>query len=196
MITMRLFGSIALLGILLYLGACSTERRDWRSAQAADTIESYGQFLTRHPEGELAADARARIAQLAEERDWKRAVQLDTAAAYERFLSQHPNGRWSQEARIRAETFVLSDSLPSGPRDAFHVQLGAFGSERGARDAWNRLRERFHGELHGLTADVAIAETGSGVLYRLQARVPDESAARELCAVLVSQGQPCVVVLP
>lgn len=182
------------------LAACGAERSDWRTAQAADSVESYGRFLERHPEGQLAAEARTRISQLTEERDWKRAVQIDTASAYERFLVQHPNGRWAQEARIRAETFVLSDTLPgmssAPPARSYHVQLGAFGSELAAREEWRRLAEQFHGELHGLTPDVSVARTPSGSLYRLQARVPDEPAARELCGALERQGQGCVVVFP
>lgn len=189
--------AVTVLLIAAYFGACSSERRDWRSAQAADTIESYGRFLEKHPEGQLAADARARVRQLAEDRDWKRATQVDTASAYERFLAQHPNGRWSQEARIRAETFMLSEGVPGTASAGIHyVQLGAFGSEASAQDEWQRLRRRFHGELHGLSPDFVAAETSSGRLFRLQARVPDEAAARELCEELKRQGQPCVVVLP
>jgi cell division septation protein DedD len=188
--------TVGLLVVVLAIVACSSEGRDWRSAQGADTIESYGRFLSKHPEGELAADARARIAQLTEERDWTRTVQLDTASAYERFVAQHPNGRWAQEARIRAETFALTDSVPGTTSAAFHIQLGAFGSERGAREEWERLRGKFHGELHGLSADIRIAETESGDLHRLQARVADEATARELCAALRRESEPCVVVLP
>jgi hypothetical protein len=187
--------------VAVSFASCSAERRDWRSAQSADSIESYGRFLSRHPEGQLAAEARTRIAQLTEERDWKRAMQIDTASGYERFLAQHPSGRWAQEARIRAETFVLSDTLPgmssaARPDGTYHVQLGAFGSEFAAREAWRRLVEQFQGELHGLTPDISAAQTASGSLYRLQARVPDEPAARELCGALERQGQGCAVVLP
>ncbi|MGH8285913.1 MAG: SPOR domain-containing protein [Steroidobacteraceae bacterium] len=208
MILLRPVGLIGLLGIALFLGTCSSERRDWRSAQAADTIESYGRFLGEHPEGELAADARARIEQLAEERDWKRAMELDTANAYERFLSQHSSGRWAQEARIRAESFVLSEDgagsaqPPSSAapdatrRDGFNVQLGAFGTEDGARAEWQRLVGRFSAELRGLSADISAADTSAGSLYRLQVGVADEAAARTLCAALARQKQACVVVLP
>jgi hypothetical protein len=187
---------VVLIGIAACLGACSSEHRDWRSAQSADTLESYGRFLSEHPEGELAADARTRMAQLAEERDWTRAMQADTAGAYERFLAQHPNGRWAHEARIRAETFVLSDGVPGTSDQGFHVQFGAFATERNAHEEWQRLLERFHGELHGLSGEVSAAETSAGALYRLQARVVDEAAARELCGALSRQGQACLVLAP
>lgn len=89
------------------LSGCSREQRDWRSAEGADSLEAYDHFLERHPEGSLATQARARVAQLTEERDWQRASAADTADAYRRFLDQHSNSKWSQEARIRAENFSL-----------------------------------------------------------------------------------------
>lgn len=210
---LRAVAAIAVVSIALTLG-CSSERRDWRSAQAADTIESYGRFLASHPEGELAADARLRITQLAEERDWKRAVEADTAHAYERFLASHPNGKWSQEARIRAESFLLAESVPAAPgRGAaniepprmppppppaatFSVQLGAFGSDDAARREWQRLVARFPTELRALAPEIVPVDAAERRLHRLQAAVEDEAAARALCAVLARERQACVVVLP
>lgn len=100
------------LGMIVLVGvtACSREQRDWRAAQAADTIEAYDQFIARHPDSERITQARNRLEQLAEERDWKRATDADNPAAYREFLVQHPNGRWAQEARIRIESFALAQS--------------------------------------------------------------------------------------
>jgi hypothetical protein len=100
---------LVLLTITLAAGVsgCSREKQRWRSAQAADSVESYELFLEQHPDGALATQARARIEQLIEERDWQLASRADTADAYRRFLTQHPKGKWSQEARIRLENFSL-----------------------------------------------------------------------------------------
>lgn len=95
------------IAVLCAVSGCSREQRDWRSAQSADSLEAYDQFLERHPEGQLATQARTRLLQLTEERDWQRASTSDTADAYKRFLNQHPSGKWSQEARIRSENFAL-----------------------------------------------------------------------------------------
>ena len=38
---------------LLVLCGCSREKSDWRSAQAADTSESYEQFISEHPDSSL-----------------------------------------------------------------------------------------------------------------------------------------------
>jgi hypothetical protein len=93
--------------LLLLVASCSREQQDWRSAEAADTIESYGQFIQRHPESELTTQARMRVMQLGEDRDWQRAGSADTADAYRQFIAQHPTGKWIQEARIRLENFSL-----------------------------------------------------------------------------------------
>jgi outer membrane murein-binding lipoprotein Lpp len=73
---------VAVLLATAMLAACSREKIDWKSAEAADTVESYDHFLDRHPDGELATQARARVAQLNEDRDWKRAAAADTVDAY------------------------------------------------------------------------------------------------------------------
>ena len=105
----RAAGGARLLGLtaLLLIAGCSRERIDWKSAEAADTIQSYNRFLERHPDSELAPQARARMAQLTEDKDWQRAVAADTVAAYEDFLSRHSAGKWAEEARIRIESFAL-----------------------------------------------------------------------------------------
>jgi cell division septation protein DedD len=110
------------------VGGCSHESRDWHSAQAADTIESYEAFVNEHPASKRASEAQARVAQLTEERDWQRASSTDTADAYRQFLAAHPQAKVAAEARIRIENFGLSGgaaasnpgAAPSGapPADA------------------------------------------------------------------------------
>jgi len=93
--------------LLLLIAGCSREQQDWRTAEASDTIESYGRFIEHHPESELIRQARTRITQLGEDRDWQRTGSADTADAYREFIAQHPSGKWTQEARIRMESFSL-----------------------------------------------------------------------------------------
>jgi cell division septation protein DedD len=115
MLTFRA-GKVAALAVLLSLGAaCSREQQDWRSAEAADTVQGYSQFVERHPESELVTEARTRVAQLSEDHEWSQASHTDTADAYRQFLAEHPNGKWSQEARIRIQNFALNGLPPAGP---------------------------------------------------------------------------------
>lgn len=95
------------------LAGCSREQQDWKSAQAADTVEAYGDFIAKHGDSDLAAQARARSAQLVEERDWQRISTADTLEGYQQFVAQHPNGKWTSEARIRIENFTLAGDAPA-----------------------------------------------------------------------------------
>jgi len=94
--------------MLIAASGCSHEKRDWHSAQAADTIEAYEEFVKEHPKSARTSEAEARVAQLSEDRDWQRASSTDTADAYRQFLTAHPQAKSAQEARIRIENFGLS----------------------------------------------------------------------------------------
>jgi hypothetical protein len=207
---------------LLALSACSREKSDWRSAQAADTAESYEQFVAAHPDSSLVATARERLVQLAEEKDWRNAAGLDTPAAYQQFLAQYPNGKWAREAQIRVENFALSAagssaaaapapaagaagegaSVPEAPPvtamggAGFGVQLGAFSSAERANAEWKKLQAEAAGTLDGLEPRVVVGESAGKTIYRLQAEVRDEAQARAICGGLKVANKPCVPVLP
>lgn len=204
---------------LLLLSGCSREKSDWRSAQAADTPESYEQFIGAHPDSPRVATARERLAQLAEERDWRNAAALDTREAYQQFLAQYPNGKWAREAQIRIENFALgngaaaappppagapgeSASVPEAPpagaggSSGFGVQLGAFSSADRANAEWKKLQAEASGTLDGLEPRVVVGDSGGKTIYRLQAEVRDEAQARAVCGGLKVAKKPCVPVLP
>ena len=127
MITVSAQG-MTLVALLATLAAgCSRELQDWRSAEAANTSEAYARFLDQHEGSEFAAQARARIAALAEERDWQRTDATGTVDGYRAFLAQHPHGKWSEEARIRIEGF----SLGSAPRTERQAQPKVAASRTG-----------------------------------------------------------------
>jgi len=100
---------------LLALAAC-TDRREWRTAQAADTLEAYESYLAANPAGEYAPLAQRRLQELKEQRDWRIATEIDTADAYRSFIDAHPKGRWVREARIRIQNFLL-DPMPPAVED-------------------------------------------------------------------------------
>jgi hypothetical protein len=118
-------GRIARLALLAALCACSSEQQDWRSAEGADTSEAWGRFIEQHPDSELAAQARARIAQLAEELDWQHASALATAQGYRQFLGHHASGSHAEEARIRIEAFALGSAPRTTPQTPEEVAAGS-----------------------------------------------------------------------
>jgi cell division septation protein DedD len=208
---------------LLALSACSREKSDWHSAQAADTTESYQQFITSHPDSTLTVTARERLGQLAEDKDWRSAAGADTLDAYQQFIAQYPGGKWAHEAQVRIENFA-SNPPPSGAAAAtastptaagagapapavpaaaaddagsgFGVQLGAFSSAERANDEWKKLQKESAGTLDGLAPRVVVGESSGKAIYRLQAEVRDEAQARAICGGLKVAKKPCVPVIP
>jgi cell division septation protein DedD len=104
--------------LLLGAGGCSRQQSDWEKTRAANTTDSYEQFLKRYPNGEFTAQAKARVKELYEERDWQKARDADTQDAYQAFLKQYPEGKWTEEARIRVENFTLAQAPPTAPTAA------------------------------------------------------------------------------
>jgi cell division protein FtsN len=203
---------------LFVLAGCSREKSDWRSAQAADTSESYEQFIAEHSESTLVASARERLEQLSEDRDWRSAAALDTAEAYQQFLAQHPGGKWAKEARVRIDNFGQPAAASTAPANAtgaagegasvpvpdaaaeassgFGVQLGAFSSAERANAEWTQLKAQAAGTLDGLEPRVVVGEASGKTIYRLQAQVRDEAQARAICGGLKVAHKPCVPVIP
>jgi cell division protein FtsN len=108
--------------VLLAVGGCSRQQSDWEKTRAANTTDSYEQFLKKYPSGEFTAQAQARVKELYEERDWQKARDADTQEAYQAFIKQYPEGKWTEEARIRVENFTLaqapSNAAPAGAETA------------------------------------------------------------------------------
>jgi cell division septation protein DedD len=220
-----LVNSIALLALSLFaLTGCSREKGDWRSAQAADSPESYQQFIDEHPESTYVASARERLQQLAEEKDWRAAAEADSAEAYQQFIAQYPSGKWAKEARVRIDAFssqggAAASTIPAAPdpssssaaspapadapaaapaivASGFGVQLGAFSSAERANEEWKKLQGDAAGMLDGLAPRVVVGESSGKTIYRLQAEVRDEAQARAICGGLKVAKKPCVPVIP
>jgi cell division protein FtsN len=108
--------------LLLGMAGCSRQQSDWEKTRAANTTDSYEQFIKKYPSGEFTAQAQARVKDLYEEGDWQKARDADTQEAYQAFLKQHPEGKWTEEARIRVENFTLaqapSNATPAGTETA------------------------------------------------------------------------------
>jgi len=112
MVTKKTF-LVVCCAVVLGLSGCSRQQSDWEKARAANTTDSYEQFLKKYPSGEFTAQAQARVKDLYEEHDWQKARDADTPEAYQAFLKQYPEGKWTEEARIRVENFSLAQA-PSG----------------------------------------------------------------------------------
>jgi len=80
-------------------------------------------------------------------------------------------------------------------RDAvvhYAVQLGAFSSTANARAQWRQLSAKFRPQLRGLTGHVVPVMLSGRRLYRLEAGVTSQAAARRLCRQLQQRSQGCL----
>ncbi|MEJ7925528.1 SPOR domain-containing protein [Sphingobium sp. AN641] len=99
-------------------------------------------------------------------------------------------------ARVSAPVADETAARPAGPvakavPAGSMIQLGAYGSESGAKDAWGRLSKRF-AYLAPLAMVVEPAEVGGSTVYRLRARAGAQSST--LCGRLKVAGESCLVV--
>ena len=111
--------------VALSLVGCSRETDDWRSAQAADTVAAYEQFLHQYPASSHATEATTRVTQLAEDEAWQLATSQDTQAGYQQFAARYPDGKWAQEARVRIENFALTPPSTDTPAAVMANMSGA-----------------------------------------------------------------------
>lgn len=71
------------------------------------------------------------------------------------------------------------------------IQLGAYGSAAGAKDAWSRLSKRF-AYLAPLAMTVEPAQVGGGTVYRLRASAGGQASV--ICGKLKVAGESCLMV--
>lgn len=96
----------------------------------------------------------------------------------------------SVTARVTDETAVKPVAAPRVTGGAM-VQLGAYASASGAKDAWGRLSKRF-AYLSPLTMTVEPAQVGGGTVYRLRAAAGGQAST--ICGKLKVAGESCLVV--
>ena len=77
----------------------------------------------------------------------------------------------------------------------FKVQIAAFKDEAAARAAWTRVQNANKSELGALGLTIErINIAGKGVFHRVQGGPLDEARAREICGILDTRNQACIVV--
>lgn len=97
----------------------------------------------------------------------------------------------SVTARVADETNARPATTAARPTGGGAIQLGAYGSQAGAKDAWKRLSKRFT-YLEPLTMSIEAAEVGGSTVYRLRAAAGAQSST--LCGRLKVAGESCMVV--
>ncbi|HEX7856569.1 MAG TPA: SPOR domain-containing protein [Sphingobium sp.] len=96
---------------------------------------------------------------------------------------------------VKDETKAVAAAAPvaqAGAAGAL-IQLGAYGSDAVARDAWKKFSKRFD-YLAALNSTVEKAEVGGSTVYRLRASAGNAANATTLCGRLKVAGENCIVV--
>jgi cell division septation protein DedD len=174
-----------------------TEEAAWRQAARLNTAAAYQGYLAKYPNGSWSQDARIRmqsrslaaqepqgIAPTAAPAAAAQAGAAVTAAA----RSNAAAGTRSAASDARAPPVMSADPDAAGSA----VQLGAFSSAGNADAAWKQLSSRFRPQLRGLTPQVVSVMSSGRRLYRLEARVASQAAARQLCRQLQQHSQGCL----
>jgi hypothetical protein len=97
----------------------------------------------------------------------------------------------SVTARVTDETSARPATAAARPAGGGMIQLGAYGNQAFAKDAWKRLSKRFT-YLEPLPMSIEQAEVGGSTVYRLRAAAGGQAST--LCGKLKVAGESCMVV--
>ena len=92
---------IMLLAIVIIFYSCSLNK-EYQSAITSNTVDSYINFLSKHPNSKYTFDIRNRINIRREEDYWQIAQNLNTENSYNEYLSKYPFGVYASSATIRS----------------------------------------------------------------------------------------------
>lgn len=97
----------------------------------------------------------------------------------------------SLTARVADEPGTRPAVAPRAASAGGLIQLGAYGSEKGANEAWAKLSKRF-AYLAPLATSVEPAQVGGGTVYRLRASAGGQAGT--ICGKLKVAGESCILV--
>jgi uncharacterized membrane protein YvbJ len=81
--------------ICLTLAGCMTTKKDWEFATQQNTIDSYEQFLSSHPDADETSIAKQKVSELRQETDWQVATTHNTINSYKNYLKHHSDSKHS-----------------------------------------------------------------------------------------------------
>ena len=97
----------------------------------------------------------------------------------------------SVSAKVEDETRTAPKTVAPKAAGGAMIQLGAYASASGAKDAWSRLSKRF-AYLAPLAMSVEPAEVGGSTVYRLRASAGGQAGT--VCGKLKVAGESCIIV--
>jgi hypothetical protein len=124
--------------VVAALSGCDRMERDWKAAQAENTVPAYEAFQSKYPQSQRAVEAEAAIAEL----KWQEAVKQDTVDSYQAYLDEFPAGRHKAEALARIEALEWDQARKDNTPEAYGLYLqkypeGAHAPEARERVEWD-----------------------------------------------------------
>jgi TolA-binding protein len=134
------------LSAMLLLTSCSNPERDFKAAEATGTEKAYGEFILKHPDSPLVAQAKAGI----EKRAYQDAKAAGSSAAYLAFLKRFPASTLTPQASNDLAAATYLEAKRSGTPGAYEDFLLRFANSPDASRARTEL-EALEFELAGKT---------------------------------------------
>jgi outer membrane protein assembly factor BamD (BamD/ComL family) len=97
---------LSIIAMSAVLTACNNPESDFKKAEQANTEQAYDDFIKKHPDSSLIAQAKAHMEQNA----YGDAQKNPTVAAYETFLQRFPSGELAQKAKSELEALEFDQA--------------------------------------------------------------------------------------
>lgn len=150
------------------------------SYATSEGVDTEGKVdASRMPEAPMEGVSRGSIAK-------EDAPRVQTASA-------KPSAQVSAPVKDQTKLSSATQSVAGATSTGAMIQLGAYGSDAVAKEAWKKLSKRFD-YLAGLGSSVEKAEVGGSTVYRLRAGAGSAANATTLCGRLKVAGENCIVV--
>ena len=95
--------------VLFSFVGCNHSERDWKRANATNTVSSYSEFIAKHPHDAHVGQA----TMLIDELDWSVASTQNTFDGYNLYLTHHADGKYFANAKAGIEQLPLRLSIAS-----------------------------------------------------------------------------------
>lgn len=175
--------------------------RAWERAEFKDSEDTYFEFIKKYPDSEFAANAKMRVDEIERDRQWEFAQEAGTTEVLSAFIATYPEAPQRAEADEmleelrRVELAALEAATPKERPGDFRLQLAAFRTPAAAEQELRRLVNLFPTELLGPVLIETPADRDNGSkLFLLKTAPMSADEARDICAMLKSRKQQCMII--
>lgn len=128
---------------LMMIQACATVNSDWKATEKYNTIQSYQEFITKHPQSKQAADAKKKIDKLT----WQDTEKENSEAAYKRYLKEFPQGLHIATAQEKLEVIAWNKAQELDSVKGYRGFIKNLANSQHIADAERRLKELLEDSL-------------------------------------------------